>query len=142
MMMPHNALCHRIFKNSTIDLSVVEKSFENSSRTNESSEKRCLTQIMRAPKGGREGGPRRVVNKRKFPPVSRLPCWRRTITCLNKILGVGWMLRRERERERASHTWETKRRLRCKLRAVCDMLGEFWAHIAFFGFRTWDAFNL
>ena len=63
-MMPHNALCHRIFKNSTIDLSVVEKSFENSSRTNESSEKRCLTQIMRAPKGGREGG-------RERPKVSQ-----------------------------------------------------------------------
>ena len=66
LMMPHNALCHRKFEKSTIDLSVVEKSSENSSPTNESSEKRCLTHIMRGPKGGkREGG--------GAPPKSVIP---------------------------------------------------------------------
>ena len=29
-----------------------------------------------------------------------------------------------------------------KLRAVCDLLGEFWAHIAFFSLRRWDTTNL
>ena len=81
-MMPHNALCHRKFEKSTIDLSVVDKSSENSSPTNESSEKRCLTQIMRAPKGGREGGsapksvsqPKEGGQQKKIPSCLSLAC--------------------------------------------------------------------
>ena len=40
---------------------------------------------------------------------------------------------------------QTKRKGGCvivKLRAVCDLLGEFWVHIAFFSLRRWDTTNL